>query len=255
MATEETAIDPAELVDGRYIGSNGRYWLELRVDLRAFHMISGELQYFGPAQVEPSRPPAVGCGPSVPAAPTRHNTTTGFYASFRTTGVPQSGVFPIKWTGLDGAVEGSLEFTRSTDSAGGPSVTLRLNAALGGLPAETEVTVAAVRAGDALRVLGLEIEREEGVEWPGEEVPVTDPAVVGRPSVGVRECLGRLFRCQDRWEGIDDSQEGRRVGRVRHLRHPARADEPHRRGHSGRAGLRNSPACSVSHGSAGGCWG
>ena len=51
MANQEITIELARITDGRYVGSNGRYWLELRVDLKYHCTISGELQYAGPARI------------------------------------------------------------------------------------------------------------------------------------------------------------------------------------------------------------
>jgi hypothetical protein len=141
----------SDIADGRYIGGNGLYWLELRVDLdphvetTKLGAVSGDLQSAGPEQ---------GAG----------------YASFRSTaeGAAQAGLdYPteIRWADGDGAeAHGTLSVEPSPlgrDSA--VRVSLTLDSGLGGLPAG-EVALVAQYVGPEVRDLGLQLAVEESVQ-------------------------------------------------------------------------------------------
>jgi hypothetical protein len=155
MTIQETGTDRARISDGRYLGNNGRYWLELRVDTAKSTVVSGDLQSTGPAG-----------GRAVSA-------------SFRTRGDTST----IEWTAPDGTVAaGTLSVLDATTAASaGITVRLTVSEALGVLPAETALEVKVTRAGLALREVGLEIETEEGVDLRGGDG--------GDLTTRARECL------------------------------------------------------------------
>ena len=186
--------------DGRYVGKNNRYWLELRVDLHEYKLISGELQIVGPAVSFPLTNPGTGAattdlyGDASGGLDADSRSGAGnFYASFRTTG--RSGdKFFIEGYLPDGTVtKGRLKLAPSMTqkSEDALTITLLINESDSGPLHQTIEIIEVFWAGDALREIGLGIATEEGVTWPGDSVTLLHPPRSGPTVTSVRECFER----------------------------------------------------------------
>ncbi len=175
--------------DGRYLGENGLWWLDLRVDLTDCRAISVDLHTVGPPARQVSG----------------HTDPRTFDPSART--------WPMVWDR-----EGTGEGVGSLDVQPHPSVPDRLEVQLhirepgmeGGLhPVEVEVRATLDRVADELRTLGIEIEIERGVKPP-------DPIVDGSSELDLAACMRRALigirsagssttiePPDGRWHGVD----------------------------------------------------
>jgi hypothetical protein len=129
--------------DGRYLGSNGQWWLDLRVDRNRCGVISFDLQSAG------------GVG----------RTT---FVSGRTVGDVSSGLVAVdvSWVSArHGHGKGALQLEPLAGSRP-PSLTFTVEPSRRGSVLGSGVRIEAVRCGDALRDLGIETEVEEGLAWP-----------------------------------------------------------------------------------------
>ncbi|RVX45494.1 hypothetical protein EDD27_8298 [Nonomuraea polychroma] len=130
--------------DGRYEGESGGISVTLRVDAGGsgvisadvFRVVSGGLRYLASARTAPGTKVAL-----------------------------DDGKWPAIWqAGPANKTTGSLALAPAED--GGVSVTFTLDAALNGLPVQTEIVIPAEHKDVALRELGLEIELEEDAPAP-----------------------------------------------------------------------------------------
>lgn len=150
--------------DGRYLGNNGRWWVEVRVDIGGSGMVSADLHTDGADQ-------------------------QAFYASVRT--LPGSrisssvGEWAAIWVsaqGNEGTGTLALRSTRGSTS----SLTIELSWAddLDGLPDKPVIIAGAVKVSEELRSIGVETEVENGV---------LDPKSVRFKEVEIdaKECLRR----------------------------------------------------------------
>ena len=169
-----TSSDAGEpLTDGRYQGGNSELFVDLRID-EELSVISADLFRLGPGG-------------------------RSYVASVRTAPGRAIDLSAGEWVvvGQDehgGRAEGRLAL-RAQDSKA--VATLLLENALHGLPVRTDIVFVAERRSDALRTLGIELEREQGVDGPpsfefqGREVTLetsfADAGIeivdVGQPSV------------------------------------------------------------------------
>lgn len=135
-----------DLIDGRYAGGNSRLALELRVDFKVSGVISGDL--FG----------------------TRFG-RRDFLASFRTApGIDVDDDYVLTWPAIfesqtTEVVQGSIRLDQSAveDVL---TVTLFVDGRLPGLPAREGFVISADWQGEAMRVLGIELEKETGTQDP-----------------------------------------------------------------------------------------
>lgn len=167
MALEPISTDLTWVRDGRYTGGTGPYRVDLRVDLTTDKRISGDVWNADPVR----------------------SASGGPFASFRTADNWQPDAIGIELTSDAGVTgEGRLEVNRSMGSKADVAVTICMDGCFGELPAGTTVGVELVWTGPELREVGLEMETEDGVEWPGEEPAAKmDSAAV----ITVQECLRR----------------------------------------------------------------
>jgi hypothetical protein len=130
--------------DGRYEGIDNDLLLELRNEATAAGVVSGDLFL-----IVPGRPAHLASFRTGPDAP-----------------VPGSaGPWRMRCQDSEGRVSaGDLELRPLPD--GGLAVRLRLDRQLNALPAVDPIDVRVGPAGQAFRILGVEVEREEGVEIP-----------------------------------------------------------------------------------------
>ncbi len=165
-------LENAAIADGRYVGTNGRLWLELRVDVQGFteagedveaprRIVSGDVQSTGPE-------------------------TAAGYGSFRSVKddldtPPWGGAIEIDWTGATGEVSGgTLAVEPSSLLDGGVQVSLSADDEAGAPGFSGPVVIHAAYAGEALREVALEVAVEEGA---GSDPAGTDPE---RSTTGVR---------------------------------------------------------------------
>ncbi|GAA3817090.1 hypothetical protein GCM10022226_42190 [Sphaerisporangium flaviroseum] len=136
-------------LDGLYEGDNGDLAIVLRVDANGSAVISGDVFRRQPD----GRNAYIASLRTAPGSPV----TTG------------AGQWPVAWQSVPGTrTTGSLAIGEGAEGA--LPVVLRLDEPLGGLPFRTDLAATLTRKGDALRLLGLEIEVEQGVTPPN---PVT----------------------------------------------------------------------------------
>src|SRR4051794_3766877 len=151
--------------DGRYLGSNGRWWVEVRVDTRGSGMISCDL----------------------------HTSARGGTRLIRLSGStsgsepidPEAGAWTVTWV-TDGtlAVKGWLHATPVPDVPDTYQLRFRIPEGLGEDVGDLTLSARMTRTGDALRELNLEIELEEGVAPPR-------AVVIDGESVTAEGCLRR----------------------------------------------------------------
>src|SRR5262249_22726333 len=130
-------------LDGRYLGNDGRWCLELRIDAEGSRIISVDLHTQGADGRE-------------------------FFLSAATApGVldgPGYGPWMIDCVSGDGdRAEGTLTLDPQSDDLHILVARIQVRGDLGTMPEGATVALEAVRSGSALRQLGLEIESEEGV--------------------------------------------------------------------------------------------
>ena len=146
--------------DGLYKGQNEKAAVELRVDRAGAQAVSADLY-----RLEGER--------------------QDWVASIRTAPGQQLGAGA--WTvigedDLGATTTGELTLSPLEGTIDGISVLLVLGAALNGLPRRSEIVFAAQREGNVGRRLAIELEAEEGVEWPVE-------AQFGGKEVTIESCL------------------------------------------------------------------
>ncbi|MGY1694611.1 hypothetical protein ACI780_06810 [Geodermatophilus sp. SYSU D00814] len=167
-ASERVAAVPR---DGRYEGGDGQLVVELRVDSAGAAVLSGDVYR------------ASNQGPQ-------------YVASLRTapgtryTGTDQR--WPAVWQDSAGeVVTGSVQLRAGPDGLDGGLATLRLDKRLNGLPPHADLVVVVRRAGAELRRIGLELEREEGVQLPAAVplggVPMSIPEALRRSGFVVHD--------------------------------------------------------------------
>ncbi|NAZ77369.1 hypothetical protein GTQ99_18360, partial [Kineococcus sp. T13] len=167
MAQDETAPGGARALpalgapDGRYLGTTGRWWVELRVDAAAGGLLSADL-HTTRADGRVHRLSGRGSGrPPVGRRGTR---------------------WPVRWVDGDGAGHDGWIAVAAVDDVPG-SALLRAHVADGGGEGTT-IAARLVRAGAPVRQLGLEVEVEAGVQAPRR-------VVVDGEHLDVEECLRR----------------------------------------------------------------
>lgn len=144
-AAKGTATATGALTDGRYDGRNEHAFVELRVD-GAAGAVSADIDRLSP---EGRRDWVV----SVRSAPSTAPSADGAWVV-------------IAEDDLGGHTTGRLSASTQDGSADRLDVAIVFDSPLNGLPADTEMTFAAERQSDAVRSLGVELEVEDGVEWP-----------------------------------------------------------------------------------------
>lgn len=133
--------------DGRYLGSDGRWWVEVRVDARGCGMISCDL----------------------------HTSARGGTQLVRLSGStnrsdpidPDVGAWFLTWvTDGEHEVQGWLRASAVRDVPDTYHLRFHVPAGLGGDVDDLTLSIRTSRVGDALRTLSLEVELEEGVVPP-----------------------------------------------------------------------------------------
>lgn len=158
----EASAGPA---DGRYLGNNGRWWVEVRVDTRGTGMVSADLHTDG----------------------ADHG---GFYASVRTlpdaSVASSAGRWEAEWVSVQGnEATGHLALLSMPESTSSLTIELYCAEDLDSLPAGTTVTIeGAVWVGEELRTIGVETEVEEGVAE-------LKPVQFKDAQIDFKECLRR----------------------------------------------------------------
>ena len=140
----EAGPTPDGVRDGLYRGQNEKAALELRVDRTGAGAVSADLYR-------------------------REGEREDWVASIRTAPGEQLG--PGAWIvigedDLGATATGELTLSPLEGTIDGAGVLLVLDSALNGLPRRSEIVFAAQRDGDVARRLAIELEPEEGVEWP-----------------------------------------------------------------------------------------
>jgi len=146
LSSDDSGNDSeATLVDGRYEGGNHHIFVELRIDAAASGVISADFFRVG--------------------------TTGRTWACCVRTAPGQVVVETDKsWliVGTEGqtgrSATGRLVLQTHAGEPTSISGTLQVDSALGGLPVQTEIPFTAERVSDVMRTIGLEIEREDGVD-------------------------------------------------------------------------------------------
>ncbi|PPK96149.1 hypothetical protein CLV92_105251 [Kineococcus xinjiangensis] len=174
--------------DGRYLGTTGRWWIELRVDAAGGGLLSADLHTVGS-----DRQVLRFSGRGTRRAPL----------------TPRGPRWEFAWTLDDGSTRGGwVAVAPVPDVAGAARVRFLVESGDGG--AVTTVVGRVVRSGDLLRDLGLEVEVEAGV------VPLR-PVLVDGEHLDVEECLRRTGFAVERvgrpssvpvpaggrWHGVD----------------------------------------------------
>jgi len=141
----EAAAEPTDgLPGGRYEGDDGEALLELRIDPGAA-AVSADLY-----RLAPGRRDWVASLRSVPGE------------------VPRAGqpLTVVAEDDLGGAVTGRLSVSASNGAAGRLGALLALDGPLNGVPGQRELSFAVQRVSDSARLIGIELETEEGVDPP-----------------------------------------------------------------------------------------
>jgi hypothetical protein len=131
--------------DGRYDGRNEHAFVDLRVD-GAAGSVSADIDRFSP---DGGRDWVA----SVRSAPSTPPIADGSWVV-------------IAEDDLGGHTTGRLSVSPHEGSSDRLDVAIVLDSPLNGLPADAEISVIAERRADAVRSLGVELEVEEGVDWP-----------------------------------------------------------------------------------------
>lgn len=152
------------LRDGRYLGNDGRWYVEVRVDTTVSGVVSADLRTAG------TESPELSCSVrTVPGA--RIESPVGRWET--------------EWVSAEGRKTGGwLELEPVRGTAGGLTIRLCCAGELDRLPPGTVVTASAQWAGPELRQIGVETEIEDGV---GE----IRPARFNDSDVDFRDCLRR----------------------------------------------------------------
>lgn len=156
--------------DGRYLGNNGLWWVDLRVDL----MPTDTYEPVGAVSADIQSTRDAG-----PALCLSVCTVAG--------GPPElgSGPLEITWTGSQGATaSGSLTLIATTDKPGFATAKFTLAEGFEGLPRGTEILADVVRVCEELRDLDLAVHVEENLGWPVQ-------IQFGEDRLDTRECLRR----------------------------------------------------------------
>lgn len=131
-----------ELADGRYVATNGRYWLDLRIDRSRRGIISGDVQSTG------------GEG-------------GGGFASFHTTAGSSQPIWQIDWISNSGTVlPGSLTIVSPRVTNGCANVAVEVQGEMAGFGTNTTLQFDAAPVGDALRTFDLHVTPETSVGGP-----------------------------------------------------------------------------------------
>jgi len=126
---------------GRYVGSNGRYWLELRVDWEERGLVSGDIQSTGPD-------------------------ARGGYASFRSVdGADIREGMPVEWVaGSSQPTSGTVFVEPSEEPSDRLTARLELDHECGLIPARQPIDIVVAFVSTALRELDLRVSTEVGVD-------------------------------------------------------------------------------------------
>ncbi len=143
LAAPAPVVVSEPLADGRYQGGNSELFVDLRLDEEISGVISADLFRLGPGGKD-------------------------YVASIRTAPGVAIELAAGQWVivGQDdhgGHAEGRLALRAQEGQA---VATLFLDSALHGLPVRTDIVFVAERRSDALRTLGIELEREQDVDGP-----------------------------------------------------------------------------------------
>ncbi|GAB7191542.1 hypothetical protein NUM3379_22500 [Kineococcus sp. NUM-3379] len=158
---QATGPVPPGVPDGRYLGTTGRWWVELRVDTAGGGLLSADLHTTGAdGRVRRLSGRSSGPAPAATRSPRR----------------------PVRWSTGDGTPrDGWIALTPSPDV---PAAALARFHVEGGEGEAVTVAARVARTGGLLRDLGLEVEIEAGVEAPRR-------VVVDGEHLDVEECLRR----------------------------------------------------------------
>jgi len=150
--------------DGQYLGRGGGHSLVLRVDVGGSGVISADIfrdtDYLTSTRTRSGQ---------------RVESATGSWAADFSTDQPTTG---------SGTVPGTITIAHGLEPTSELTVAIRPDVELAGLPAGEDVVVTVRRQSTELRELGLEIEREDGVDAP-------QPTEFAGMRVDERECFRR----------------------------------------------------------------